>query len=243
MKIIGVIPARYGSSRFPGKPLAEIIGKPMIWWVYNNVSEVSQLDDLIVATDDKRIFDVVESFGGKAMMTSTEHTCGTERIAECAERLKLADDDIVLNIQGDEPLLCAGIVTDLLKAFATPEVCMGTLKKPISAESEINNPNIVKVVCNSSGDALYFSRSVIPYVRDKSPGYYKHIGLYGYRKWFLDKFCKMTRTPLENAESLEQLRVLENGYKIRVIKTDYDSVGVDTPEQLSEVERLLREKK
>lgn len=242
MKIIGVIPARYNSSRFPGKPLAEILGKPMIWWVYNNISRVSQLDDLFIATDDKRIFDAVEDFDGKAVMTSLEHTCGTERIAECVERLSLEDNDIVLNIQGDEPLLCAEMVMDLLKAFESPGVYMGTLKKPLNSKKEIENPNIVKVICDLNGDALYFSRSAIPYVRDKSLEYYKHIGLYGYRKWFLKKFCKMARTPLENAESLEQLRVLENGYKIRVIETGYDSIGVDTPEQLSEVEQLLRKK-
>lgn len=241
MKTIAIIPSRYGSSRFPGKPLALISGRPMIQWVYENVSKASFLDAVYVATDDQRIFNCVESFGGKALMTSSTHTCGTDRLAECAEILRLVDDDLVLNIQGDEPLIKAEMVQDLYSCFDSDEVYMGTLKKRIEVSEELNNPNVVKVINDVNDYAIYFSRYCLPFERDgKKVDHYKHIGAYGYKTWFLKKYSKMAKTPLEISESLEQLRVLENGYKIRVKETKYQTIGVDTPEQIAQVEEELR---
>lgn len=241
MKTIAIIPSRYDSSRFPGKPLALIFGKPMIQWVYENVSKAEFLDAVYVATDDKRIFDCVEAFGGRALMTASTHTCGTDRLAECAEILKLEDEDIVLNIQGDEPLIKAEMVWDLYSCFDQDDVYMGTLKKKIAVDEELNNPNVVKVINDKNDYAIYFSRYCLPYERDgKKATHYKHIGAYGYKTWFLKKYSKMAKTPLEILESLEQLRVLENGYKIRVKETNFQTVGVDTPEQIAQVEEELR---
>ena len=241
MKTIAIIPSRYGSSRFPGKPLALISGKSMIQWVYENVSKAEFLDAVYVATDDKRIFDCVEAFGGKALMTASTHTCGTDRLAECAEILKLEDEDIVLNIQGDEPLIKAEMVRDLYSCFDQDDVYMGTLKKKIEVDEELKNPNVVKVINDKNDYAIYFSRYCLPYERDgKKAAHYKHIGAYGYKTWFLKKYSKMAKTPLEISESLEQLRVLENGYKIRVKETKFQTVGVDTPEQIAQVEEELR---
>ncbi len=244
MKIIAIIPSRYGSTRFPGKPLALICGKPMIEWVYNNVKKVKRIDDVYVATDDERIYDCVTGFGGKALMTSDKHTCGTDRLAECAEILKLDDEDIVLNIQGDEPTIREEMINDLIATFDDPEVYMGTLKKEITEEGEIENPNVVKVINDLNGNAIYFSRYTIPYVRDEKNKalvkHYKHIGAYGYKKWFLMKYSNTPKSGLEISESLEQLRVLENGYKIKVNETKYQTVGVDTPEQIAEVEKLIK---
>ena len=240
MKIIAIIPSRYGSSRFPGKPLAKINGKPMIQHVYENVRKVEQIDEVYVATDDERIYSTVVEFGGKALMTSDKHTCGTDRLAECAQILKLQDDDLVLNIQGDEPLIRKEMILDLISCFEKNEVYMGTLKKKILEKEELDNPNVVKVISDINDYALYFSRFCIPYERDKfSSLHYKHIGVYGYKTWFLLKFSMMAKTPLEKSESLEQLRVLENGYKIKVKETEYQTVGVDTPEQLAQVEKIL----
>lgn len=241
MKTIAIIPSRYGSSRFPGKPLAIISGKPMIQWVYENVSMASFLDAVYVATDDQRVFDCVESFGGKALMTASTHTCGTDRLAECAETLELCDDDLVLNIQGDEPLIKAEIIQDLYSCFDSEEVYMGTLKKKIEIEDELDNLNVVKVINDINEYAIYFSRLCLPFAKDgKKTDHYKHIGAYGYKAWFLKKYSKMAKTPLEVSESLEQLRVLENGYRIRVKETKYQTVGVDTPEQVKQVEEELR---
>lgn len=240
MKKIVIIPSRYGSSRFPGKPLAMIAGKPMIQWVCENVSKVESLDGVYVATDDQRIFDAVVSFGGKALMTSPAHSCGTDRLAECADILHLEDDDIVLNIQGDEPLIRPEMVMDLISTFDDESVYMSTLKKRIENEDEINNPNVVKVINNIKGDAIYFSRYSIPYERDGKPRvHFKHVGTYGYKVWFLKKYSKMQKTELEMAESLEQLRVIENGLIIRVKETIWQTIGVDTPEQIAQVESLL----
>jgi len=220
--------------------LATIGGKPMIQWVYENVKRVSCLKDVYVATDDQRIFDVVFGFEGKVLMTSAGHTCGTDRLAECADILNLDSDDIVLNIQGDEPLIRPEMVLDLISIFDDDSVYMGTLKKKIEDESEITNPNVVKVISDINGDAIYFSRYSIPYERDgKHRTHFKHVGTYGYKVWFLKKYSKMLKTELELAESLEQLRVIENGLKIRVKETDWQTIGVDTPEQIALVENLL----
>lgn len=240
MKTIAIIPSRYGSSRFPGKPLAMIAGKPMIQWVYENVSKAAFLDAVYVATDDQRIFDCVEGFGGRALMTSDKHTCGTDRLAECAEILMLEDEDIILNIQGDEPLINPQMVKDLYSNFDDMDVYMGTLKKLIKEDDELDNPNVVKVINDVNGYAIYFSRYCIPFERDgKKTNHYKHVGAYGYKTWFLKKYSKMEKTSLEISESLEQLRVIENGMKIKVKETEYQTIGVDTPEQIALVENQL----
>lgn len=243
MKIIGVIPARYKSSRFPGKPLADICGRPMIQWVYENTQKAALFDEIYVATDDQRIFERVNAFGGKALMTAPTHTCGTDRIAECVDILALEAEDIVLNIQGDEPLITEQMVFDLCSAFDDEAVYMGTLKKCIKRREEFIDPNVVKVITDINGDAIYFSRFCLPYERnDHAVKHYKHIGVYGYKVWFLKKFSKMPKTKLEEAESLEQLRAIENGYKIRVVETECQTVGIDTPEQIKEAEKEIRKR-
>jgi 3-deoxy-manno-octulosonate cytidylyltransferase (CMP-KDO synthetase) len=240
MKIIAVIPARYASTRFPGKPLALIAGKPMIQRVFENVSEVEKISAVYVATDDPKIYNCVENFGGNVLMTSPNHTCGTDRLAECVEILKLNEDDVILNIQGDEPLIRKEMINDLMSTFEDSDVYMGTLKKKIDNEEEIANPNVVKVITDIRNDAIYFSRYPVPYERDGiRREHYKHIGVYGYRVWFIKEYSKMEKTQLELSESLEQLRVIENGYKIRVKETMYQTVGVDTPEQIEQVERII----
>ena len=241
MKTVVIIPSRYGSSRFPGKPLALICGKPMIQHVYENVALTNAIDDVYVATDDDRIFQAVQSFGGKALMTSPSHTCGTDRLAECADILKLADDDIVLNIQGDEPLINSEMVHNLMSCFDDEQVYMGTLKKEIVVAEELDNPNVVKVITDVNDDAIYFSRFCLPYNRDgRKIKHYKHVGAYGYKAFFLKKFSKMEKTNLELSESLEQLRVIEHGLKIRVKETHVQTVGIDTPEQLKMVEEIIK---
>lgn len=236
-KIIAVIPARYQSSRFPGKPLAMIAGKMMIERVYERVKEVPEIQEVLVATDDIRIFDVVTAFGGKAVMTG-ECSCGTERVYETVRDIAC---DIVINVQGDEPLIQKEMIQDLIITFADKDVCMATLKKKITEQDDINNPNIVKVITDKNNNALYFSRCPIPYNRNESKTiYYKHIGIYGYTKKFLKKYVKMQRTELEKSENLEQLRVLENGFDIRVRETLYESIGVDLPEHIERVERALK---
>lgn len=242
MKFIAIIPARYSSSRFPGKPLAQICGKPMIQRVYENVVICKDVSEIYVATDDERIYQAVVNFGGKAIMTSASHSCGTDRLAECARKLNLSDDDVILNIQGDEPLIRPEMVQDLISIFYDHSVYMGTLKKEITLNEEIENSNVVKVITDVNNDALYFSRYSIPFVRNEGIiKKYKHIGVYGYTKQFLLKFSGMNKTPLEQTESLEQLRVLENGFKIRVKETKYQTIGVDTKEQLKQVEKYIEE--
>lgn len=241
-KIVAIIPSRYSSSRFPGKPLAVINGKPMIQWVYEHLVDVPEIFEVYVATDDKRIYDTVMSFGGKALMTSEKHVCGTDRLAECVDILTLDGEDIVLNIQGDEPLIRKEIVRDLIACFDSPDVYMGTLKKRIDIDSELDNPNVVKVITDTNNYAIYFSRYCLPFERDeRNVFHYKHIGVYGYTADFLKKYSNMSKTPLEIAESLEQLRAIENGYKIKVKETKYQTVGVDTPEQLKIVEKLMED--
>lgn len=241
-KVIAVIPARYESSRFPGKPLALICGKPMVQWVYENVSKVGKLDSVYVATDHEKIEDCVKGFGGNVLMTSAAHSCGTDRVAECAEMLGLNNDDIVLNIQGDEPQIKVKMIEQLIGAFNNKEVYMATLRKEIFTSDEINNPNIAKLLIDKNGYALVFSRSAIPFNRDGRGGikYYKHIGVYGYKKEFLMKYRSIPQSDLEIAEQLEQLRVLENGFKIKVVETQYQCIGVDLPEHIKIIEKELK---
>ncbi|MGM0507706.1 MAG: 3-deoxy-manno-octulosonate cytidylyltransferase [Fusobacteriota bacterium] len=239
MKSLGIIPARYGSTRFEGKPLAKIDGFPMIEWVYRR-SLKSKLDRVIVATDDKRILNAVLDFGGEAMLTGKDHKTGTDRINEVAKKFK--DYKIILNIQGDEPLIYPEMINDLLDGMNESKVLMGSLKHKINSKKDIENPNIVKVITDKNGNALYFSRSQIPYNRgNEDIDYYKHIGIYGYKRKFLLNYNKMEPTKLEKSESLEQLRVLENGYDIKMIESEYEVIGVDTPEDLHEVKRIIKQ--
>lgn len=236
-KIVAVIPARYQSSRFPGKPLAMIAGKTMIQRVYEQVGQATGVSRVVVATDDERIYNVMEQFQGNAVMTG-ECSCGTDRVYEA---VKDEPCDIVINVQGDEPLIKPEMIEELIAAFADDGVVMATLCKEITSDADIKNPNIVKAVRDKNENALYFSRYPIPYNRDqrKDVKYFKHIGIYGYKKEFLKRYVQMEKTPLEMAENLEQLRVLENGYKIRVKETIYDSIGVDTPEDILKIEKAM----
>lgn len=240
MKFLGIIPARFGSSRLEGKPLKDICGHKMIEWVYKR-AKLASLDEVIVATDDERILKEVESFGGKAILTDKKHTNGTSRIAEIAE--KLTEYEVIINIQGDEPLIKPEMIDSLINSFKEDKtIDMSTLKHRLDTQEEIENPNYVKVVTDKKGYALYFSRSVIPYPREFNiHHYYKHIGIYGYKRDFVIKYAKMEITPLEKSESLEQLRALENGYKIKVIETPYKILGVDTQEELDKVINYIKE--
>ncbi|MFB4331513.1 3-deoxy-manno-octulosonate cytidylyltransferase [Paenibacillus sp. CR_12] len=241
MKVVAVIPARYGSTRFPGKPLANIKGKAMIEHVYLNVLQAKSISEVLVATDDQRIIDKVEAFGGKCILTSGNHQTGTDRIAEC---LSVINADIIINVQGDEPLIDGKMLDELIQSFKEhPELQMATFKSKIKHLSDVDDPNVVKVITNSDGKAIYFSRSPIPYNRDMRDDvdYYKHIGVYAYKKSFLSQFVKLQQSPLELAESLEQLRALENGISIKVVDTDHILISVDTPEDLKRVEDYLDE--
>jgi len=239
-KTAAVIPARYDSSRFRGKALAEINGKAMVIRVMEAVQKSKLIDSVYVATDDLRIKNAVEAAGGKAVMTSAEHKTGTDRIAEAAQKI---DAELIVNVQGDEPLIKAETVAEALSPFAdNPDLKMSTLKRRLSPE-KADNPNIVKVAADKDDNALYFSRSAIPFYRDKNDNkdelYYQHIGLYVYKKDFLIEYSNMESTPLEKAESLEQLRILENGYKIKVVETDAVLIGVDRKEDIALVEKEL----
>ncbi|MBU0701184.1 3-deoxy-manno-octulosonate cytidylyltransferase [bacterium] len=291
---IGIIPVRFGSTRFPGKPLIDLCGKPMIQWVYEQTQKSKSLEQVIVATDDERIYEAVAGFGGYALMTSKDHTCGTSRVAEVAEGLSA---EIIINIQGDEPLIEPDMINQLVQGMQSdPVVYMATLKKRITNKNDVNNPHVVKVVTDRNGFALYFSRAGIPYAREgrrqeaggriqntdnagqitvaaglvpatgrtnkqeaedrsqsvgadlcvcpdniPSPHWYKHVGLYGYRREFLLKINNLPYSSLEAMESLEQLRILENGYKIKVVETEYDTIGVDTHDDLVKVAGVMRE--
>ena len=239
MKIICVIPARYASTRLPGKPLKDICGKPMICRVYDRACLAKNISDVIVATDDERIFQAVEKNSGRAMMTRADHKTGTDRLAEVAE--KISDADVVINVQGDEPLIEPALIEELAKQFEDENLQMATVATELSDEDEMKNPNNVKVVIDKNNNALYFSRSLIPYPRNEGKSkVYKHIGIYAYRRNFLLNYAKMQPTELEQAESLEQLRALENGYKIRVIKSNCKFVGVDTEEDLKLVNEIYK---
>ena len=244
VRVIGVIPARYGSSRFEGKVLADIAGKPMIQWVYERANQSKTLDELFVAVDEPRVQSRVEGFGGKAIMTGAHHESGTDRIAEVVEKIPA---DIIVNIQGDQPLIDPNMIDEAVQPMLdNPEIQMSTLKREIEKD-EFDAPGVVKVVVDEQDFALYFSRSLIPYPRyDENLRVYEHVGLYAYRKDFLLKISKMPQGYLEKIESLEQLRVLEKGYRILVVETKMDKaagVSVDTPEDLEKVERLINEMK
>jgi len=248
-KISAVIPARYGSTRFEGKPLADILGKPMIQYVYEGVRQSKLIDDVIVATDDQRILEAVKSFGGRAVITSPTHFTGTDRVAEVARKLK---SEIIVNVQGDEPLISGSFIDKAIRPLvANDHLQMSTLMTRIKEVRDWLNPHIVKVVVDQKNLALYFSRSPIPFPRDLQIGrlesnpfgtsrplpkrVFKHIGVYVFRRRFLLHFTKMKPTPLEKLEKLEQLRALENGYPIKVTPFDYEPLAVDTPEDLQKV--------
>lgn len=239
MKFIAIIPARYASTRFPGKPLADIKGKPMIQRVYEQVKFA--VEEVWVATDDDRIYNAVEAFGGKAVMTSTEHRSGTDRIDEAYNKIG-KQFDVIINVQGDEPFIQPEQIESLKACFDSPDVELATLVKPFKQENGFDvlfNPNSPKVVINKANEAIYFSRSIIPYIRDAHHTewldnhiFYKHIGMYAYRSDVLAEITKLPQSSLELAESLEQLRWIENGYRIRVGYTKLETMGIDTPEDL-----------
>ncbi len=236
MRIVGIIPARYASTRFPGKPLANLAGKPMIQWVYERAGQSSRLDRLLVATDDPRIVEAVTSFGGEALLTSAEHPSGTDRLAETGRRLDLGEDDVVINIQGDEPQLQPIMVDLLADALVESGPCpMATLACESADVIAFANPNVVKVVVDDRWRALYFSRAPIPCRRDRDPTlqpFLRHLGFYAYRQGFLQQFTQLAPGRLERLEQLEQLRALEHGHAIRVALSPVETVGVDNPEDL-----------
>ena len=241
-EVVGIIPARYDSKRLPGKPLALIQDRPMIQHVYERAARAASLQRLLVATDDARIQQAVARFGGEVLMTSGDHKSGTDRVAEAARQLMLSDQAIVVNIQGDEPLLRAETIDGLVDTLqAKTDVNMATLAHPSTDNNDFHDPAVVKVVLDSEGRALYFSRAPIPALTEASsaPKYYKHLGFYGYRNGFLQEFTKLLPGVLENQEKLEQLRALEHGFRISVVITPHDSVSVDTPEDLALVRNIL----
>jgi 3-deoxy-manno-octulosonate cytidylyltransferase (CMP-KDO synthetase) len=244
MKIVGIIPARFASTRFPGKPLALIAGKPLIQHVVEQCQLAKSLSEVIVATDDTRIWEVAQNFC-RVEMTRPEHPSGSDRIAEVCER---CDCDAIVNIQGDEPLIDPNVIDAVANALAQNE--MSTAATPIKNLSELDNANVVKVVVNAASHGLYFSRRTIPYLREAASRpvneqlaafpFLKHLGIYGYRRETLLRLVKFQVSPLENAEKLEQLRALENGIQIAVVQVDYDSIGVDVPSDIKLVENLLK---
>ena len=244
MKFIGLIPARYASTRFPGKPLALLAGKPVIQHVYEQAVKV--LDAVYVATDDERIYNKVMEFGGKAVMTSTEHHSGTDRIEEALEKIG-GNFDVVVNIQGDEPFIAQSQIETLCHCFEDEATQIATLGKPFECIEAVENPNSPKIVVDNRGYAMYFSRSVIPFVRGverqewlKKYPFLKHLGIYAYRTEILKAITRLPQSSLELAESLEQLRWLENGYRIKVGITNVETVGIDTPEDLQRAEDFIR---
>ncbi len=241
MRTAAVIPARYGSTRFPGKVLAELCGKPMIQWVYEKAA-ASIADEVIIATDEPKVAKVVEGFGGKAVMTSPHHPSGTDRISEAVQGL---DCDIIINVQGDEPLIPTSVIDKLIRKMQEDaSIEMGTVAVPRLRSEIENDPNKVKVVFDERNFALYFSRSMLPYLREggKDTKTYLHWGIYAYRRETLDRFVRLPEGRLESCEKLEQLRALENGIRIYVLLSDLESIGVDTPEDLRRAEMKIREK-
>jgi 3-deoxy-manno-octulosonate cytidylyltransferase (CMP-KDO synthetase) len=245
MKILAVIPARYASTRFPGKPLTPLAGKPMIERVWRRVCQATSPSAVVVATDDERVRKAVQEFGGEAVLTRVDHRSGTERVAEVAATAAHKDVEIFVNVQGDEPMIAPGVIDQAVGALqADPEANVATLVVPITHAPDIMDVNVVKAVLNFDGDALYFSRAPIPWVRDRGgpvhARHLKHLGLYAYRREALLEFATFPQGELERAEQLEQLRWLENGYRIRVVETDHDSVGVDVPDDVTRVEQMLK---
>ncbi len=243
--VVCIIPSRYESSRFPGKPRADLCGKPMIQHVYERVARAKAIPYVAVATDDERIFNAVKKFGGNAVMTAATHRSGTDRIAEAVKTMNLAPEAIVVNIQGDQPIFEPVQVDEVIQPLLDdPALNMSTLIYKIILEEEITHPHAVKTVFDDQGFALYFSRATVPYVRSKNmtADYYKHHGIYAYRRDFLDTFTSLPEGKLERLEALEQLRALEHGYKIKVVITPHDSVEVDNEQELERVRRILLEK-
>ena len=243
MTFMAIIPARYASTRFPGKPLAVLGGKTVIQRVYEQVNSI--LDEVYVATDDKRIYDCVTGFGGRAVMTREDHKSGTDRIEEAVEKIQ-SSADVIINVQGDEPFIQPSQIKTLMELFDTPDTQIGTLGKPFESIEAIENPNSPKIVTDNRGFALYFSRSIIPYIRGKERSewfgeypFLKHLGIYAYRREVLKEVTLLPQSSLEKAESLEQLRWLQNGYRIRVGLTDVETIGIDTPEDLKRAEEFL----
>ena len=241
MNVLCVIPARYASTRLPGKPLAMIAGKTMIERVYQQASLARIPQKVLVATDDTRVEEAVKAFGGEVIMTSPDHPSGTDRLAEVA--LSYPKVDVIVNVQGDEPMIPPELIDDLAKAFAdNPNLEMATVKTPMQKE-DYENPNAVKVVTDLNGYALYFSRSLMPYPRKKTEEFkvYKHVGVYAYKRDFLLKYAALPPTPLEKVESLEQLRALENGVKIKVLTSDFQGIGIDTADDLAAANKMFEE--
>ncbi|MCK9294869.1 MAG: 3-deoxy-manno-octulosonate cytidylyltransferase [Desulfobulbaceae bacterium] len=243
-KVVAIIPARYYSNRFEGKPLAKIMGKPMIQHVYERAMAAPILSRVAVATDDERIADCIRGFGGEVVMTRPDHASGTDRLAEAASLMDVPEQDVVVNIQGDQPLFPVEVVEQVARPLLDdPALPMATLIYQIIRKEEIDDPNHVKTVFDRNGMALYFSRASIPYQRDPGhpppPTYYKHLGFYAYRKGFLLTFVSLPEGEWERFEKLEQLRALEYGYRIKVVLTEHDSIEVDTPKDLARVEELL----
>ncbi|NCC85759.1 MAG: 3-deoxy-manno-octulosonate cytidylyltransferase, partial [Clostridia bacterium] len=239
MKVLCVIPARYASTRLPGKPLAMIAGKPMIQHVYERACRAVIPQEVVVATDSDIVAETVKGFGGKVMMTSPDHPSGTDRLAEVA--LSYGDIDVIVNVQGDEPMIPPEVIDRLAQAFEDDEdLNMATLKT-LMGEEDYNNPNAVKVVTDQNGYALYFSRSLLPYPRNKTADFkvYKHVGIYAYRRSFLLSYAAFEPTPLEQIEGLEQLRALENGQRIKVLESKFQGIGIDTPEDLAAINTLF----
>jgi len=244
MKAVCVIPARYASSRFPGKPLALIAGKPMIQWVYERAVQAKNLNHVLVATDTESIQKVVQSFGGQVVLTSPDLPSGTDRVAAAAKDI---DADVIINLQGDEPFISPQLLDEMIEPFRDPSINMLTPIKKIDNDEDLENPNLVRVVKDKFNRALYFTRSVIPYIRDLEREawrdkhvFFKHIGIYAYRKKFLLHLTGLPPSSLEEAERLEQLRVLENGYDLHTIETDYTSVSVDTENDLEKINELIK---
>ena len=242
MEAIGVIPARYGATRFEGKLLKDLCGKPVIQHVYERAKKAKLLDDLIIAADDDRIVKAVEAFGGKVVFTSKTHTTGTDRLTEVVNDI---DVKLIVNIQGDEPLIQPLLIDDLVRTMQDPDeagTVMATVVKKSHSEEEFRSPDVVKAIVNQKGYAMYFSRSPIPTLLkfDEKSFFYKHIGIYAYRKDFLFTFKKLAKSALEKNEKLEQLRALEAGYRIKAIETNFETVGVDTPDDLELAKRMIQ---
>ncbi|MDP8268980.1 MAG: 3-deoxy-manno-octulosonate cytidylyltransferase [Candidatus Tenebribacter davisii] len=239
MKAIAVIPARFDSTRFPGKPLAKLGNKYIIQRVYEQTKSSGLFAEVIVGTEDQRIFEAVAEFGGKVTLTSKKHRSGTDRVAEVCKKLPCCSDaEVIVNVQGDEPFITEEPLNELIKVFTDPSVQVASLMHKIT--QDITDPNTVKVVCDKNNNALYFSRLPIPYPRSSETDYFKHVGVYAFRRKILLEFVELPVSKLERIEKLEQLRFLENGYQIRMVLTDYKGIGIDTPQDLKKAENLLR---